>query len=110
MKRMALVFNALLLTMSVISIGTLAAERHEQTFAASDGSFRFSYPSNFQICTKGEIDPCIHSFIPACQDDPLVCVVYPAQAFKDTNFEAASVQVREIFVKAKYANLTADYS
>jgi len=71
--------------------------RHQNTvFTAPDGLFRFFYPSDFQICTKGQIQPCIQSHIPVCEQDALVCVVYPAEMFKDTNFGAASFQVREI--------------
>jgi hypothetical protein len=76
------------------------------TFKAPDGAFRFSYPSDFQICTQGRIQPCIQPFIPVCEQDALVCVVYPAEKFKDTSFGAASFQVREIFDNAE--QMTAD--
>jgi hypothetical protein len=67
------------------------------SFTAPDGAFRFSYPSDFQVCTVGKIDPCaVRSFVPVCDDDSLVCVIYPAKQFEDTNFGAASFQVREI--------------
>jgi len=67
-----------------------------KTFTAPDRAFRFSYPSDFQVCTAGKIDPCLQSFIPVCEEDALVCVIYPAKRFEDTNFGAASFQVREI--------------
>jgi hypothetical protein len=67
------------------------------TFTATDGAFNFSYPSDFQVCTAGKIDPCAaQSFIPVCDGDALVCVLYPVKQFEGTNFGAASFQVREI--------------
>ena len=75
------------------------------TFDAPDSAFRFSYPSNFQVCTRGKIEPCIETYIPVCDQDALVCVVYPPKQFKDTNFAAASFQVKEIF---REENMTPD--
>jgi len=66
------------------------------TFTASDRAFWFSYPTDFQICKAGKIAPCMQSFIPACEDDALVCVIYPAKRFEGTNIGAVSFQVREI--------------
>jgi hypothetical protein len=66
------------------------------TFSAPDRAFLFSYPNDFQICTAGKIDLCLHSFMPVCEADALVCVIYPTRQFGDTNFGAASFQVREI--------------
>ena len=66
------------------------------TFTAPDRAFWFSYPSDFQICKAGKIAPCRQSFIPACEDDALVCVIYPAKRLEDTNIGAVSFQVREI--------------
>jgi hypothetical protein len=92
--------TAVLMGVAVLLETTNAQQRvsgdHLTIFTASDSSFRFSYPSNFQFCKEGEIEPCIQSFIPACWPDALVCVVYPAKQFKDTSFGAASFQVREI--------------
>lgn len=80
---------------------------HTATFTAPDGAFRFSFPRDFQVCTKGKIQSCVQSqsFIPVCEEHALVCVVYPAHDFKETNFEAAAFQVREIF---REENMTAD--
>jgi hypothetical protein len=36
------------------------------------------------------------SYIPPCEDDAVVCVVYPAREFEGTSFGAAAFQVREI--------------
>jgi len=66
------------------------------TFAASDGAFNFSYPRGLQVCTSGKISPCIQTYIPVCDGDALVCVVYPSEPLKDTSFGAAAFQVREI--------------
>jgi|ERR1035441_715624 hypothetical protein len=76
------------------------------TFTNSDGAFRFVYPADFQVCTRAKIDPCNQSFIPVCEPDSFVCVVYPAEQFKDKNFGAASFQVREILTEQEM--MTAD--
>ena len=68
----------------------------QQCFRSADGTFYFSYPSDFQVCTTGKIEPCIHSYMPVCQQDAIVCVVYPAKQFENTNFGTAAFQVREI--------------
>lgn len=73
-----------------------ASADQTKIFTAHDGSFQFSYPGDFQVCTEGKIEPCFQSFIPVCEQDAVVCVVYPAKRFEDTNFGAASFQVREI--------------
>ena len=69
------------------------------TFTASDRAFWFSYPSDFQFCKAVQIAPCRQSFIPACEDDALVCVMYPTKRFGDTNIGAVSFQVREIHIE-----------
>jgi hypothetical protein len=66
------------------------------TFTAPDRTFLFSYPSDFQVCKAGKIEPCLQSFMPVCEGDALVCVIYPTKQFEGTNFGAASFQVREI--------------
>jgi len=82
------------------------AAQKTSTFTNSDGAFRFVYPADFQVCTRAKIDPCNQSFIPVCEPDSFVCVVYPAEQFQDTNFGAASFQVREIFTE--HEMMTAD--
>lgn len=69
------------------------ATQRTMIFTAADSAFQFSYPSDFQVCTQGKMEPCTQ---PICQQDALVCVVYPVKPFEDTNFGAASFQVREI--------------
>jgi len=76
------------------------------TFTAADGSFQFSHPNDFQVCTQGKIEPCIQSYIPVCEQDALVCVIYPAKQSEDTSFGGASFQVREIVSKREA--MTAD--
>jgi hypothetical protein len=76
------------------------------TFTSSDNAFRFVYPIDFQICTRGKVEPCSESYIPVCDKDSLVCVVYPAKQFEDTNFGGASFQVTEIFTQQEM--MTAD--
>src|SRR6202011_2137412 len=76
------------------------------TFTNSDGAFHFVYPTDFQVCTRSKVEPCNQSYIPVCEPDAFVCVVYPAKPFKDTSFGAASFQVREIL--AEHEMMTAD--
>ncbi len=78
------------------------------TFSGSDGTYRFSYPSDFQICTKGNVEPCLQTYIPICSKDALVCAVYPAGEFKGTNFSGASFEVRVIVRDIRYGDMTAD--
>ena len=42
------------------------------------------------------MQPCMGSYIPVCEQDALVCVIYAPEKFKDTSFTMASFQVREI--------------
>ena len=88
----------------ILAFGQTA--RKTTPFTNSDGAFRFFYPTDFQVCTRGKIDPCNQAFIPVCEPDALVCMVYPAEEFKDTSFEAASFQVREIVTEQEM--MTAD--
>jgi hypothetical protein len=74
---------------------------HAAVFTSADGTFQFSYPSGFQVCTAGAIEPCIESYIPACERDAIVCVVYPAKKFEGTNFGAAAFEVREIHAQGE---------
>ena len=80
--------------------------REAVIFTAPDHAFYFSYPKDFKVCTKDKIQPCIQSMIPACEQDALVCVVYPVKEFGDTILDAAAFQVREIFASGE--QMTAD--
>jgi hypothetical protein len=75
------------------------APAHLTVFTNPDGAFRFSYPSDFSICTAGKTEPCAQEGLSACMDDAIVCVVYPPEKFLNTDFEAASFEVREIRTK-----------
>ena len=53
------------------------------------------------------MQPCMRqAYIPPCEEDAIVCVVYPAKQFGDTNFGAAAFQVREI--RTKQETMTPD--
>jgi hypothetical protein len=71
---------------------------HDQaTFTSTDGAFRFSYPRDFQVCTAAKMKPCMmRYYIPPCEEDAIVCVVYSTKNTKHTNFGAAAFQVRKI--------------
>ena len=93
-------------TLAVLAAATLLAQvansqrrvsmPQTTTFTAPDRAFQFSYPSGYQICTAGKIEPCAQSYIPVCEDDALVCVLYPDKQLEDTNLSDVSFQVREI--------------
>jgi hypothetical protein len=107
LRRTAAVLMALawLLHLANAQRGVSAGET--TTFATPDGAFRFSYPGDFQVCTRGKIEPCTaHSLIPVCDQDALVCVVYAPEQFKDTSFGAASFEVKEILTEQQM--MTAD--
>ena len=40
------------------------------------------------------MQPCNYTYIPICDKDALVCVLYPAESFKGTNMGAAGFKVR----------------
>jgi hypothetical protein len=94
--RILIVLTTITLLVQIANSQQRAPIDQNSTFTASDGAFRFSYPSDFQICKAGKLAPCLQSFIPVCEDDALVCVLYPAKRFEGTNIEAFSFQVREI--------------
>lgn len=94
--RILIVLTAVTLLVQMANSQQRVSIDQKTTFAASDGAFSFSYPSDFQICKAGKIEPCLRSFIPICEDDALVCVIYPLKQLEDTNIGAVSFQVREI--------------
>lgn len=78
-----------------------------KAFTSPDNTFRFSYPADFHLCTARKMDPCIlRSFVPPCDDDAIVCVVYPKEPLQGTNFGSAAFQVREIHIRGE--NMTPD--
>jgi hypothetical protein len=89
-----------LMTAALLAPVTVGQQRasvpQTRTFVAPGRTFRFSYPSDFPVCTAAKLSPCLEGFIPVCADDALVCVTYPAKRFKDTNIGGVSFQVREI--------------
>jgi hypothetical protein len=95
-------WGILVMLTTVTLLGPMASSQQQESihqttiFTASDGAFQFSYPGDFQVCKAGKIAPCLQSFIPACEDDALVCVTYPAKRFEGTNIGAVSFQVKEI--------------
>ena len=84
---------------AVLALPTHSQRRssvHPTVFTSTDGAFQFSYRGVFQVCTAGKMEPCIQFYIPPCEDDAIVCVVYPAKRFEGTSFGTAAFQVREI--------------
>jgi hypothetical protein len=92
----------LFLALSVTGSLGQTADQAARTVTSPDGAFRFACPNNFQVCSKGDIDPCDQfTYIPMCDKDALVCVVYPRGRFRDTTFEGAAFGVREILREGK---------
>jgi hypothetical protein len=89
-----------MVTLALLAISlplTLSAKAEEKTsiFTSPDGGFRFEYPSDFQLCTNGNMEPCNYTFMLICKQDAPVCVVYPRDVFKGADF-GAGFQVREL--------------
>lgn len=70
---------------------------HGAIFTSTGDTFQFSYPDNFKVCTAGKMKPCrLTSYTPPCNEDAIVCVLYPEREFEGTNVGSAGFQVREI--------------
>ena len=76
------------------------------TFTAADGNFRFSYPKYFKLCAQGEVDPCLHTYIPICESNSLVCIATREKQFAGTTLAGVSFEVRDI--ESTQAAMTAD--
>src|SRR5579864_889697 len=78
---------------------TASAQQHTSqqvvSFTSPDGAFSFSYPTDFRLCGRGA-EQCLQSYIPICDDDVIVCIVYSPPEFKNMNFGPAGFQIREI--------------
>jgi hypothetical protein len=106
-SRLAVLMTATLLVMSAHAQQP-AHVPQTATFTAPDGAFRFRYPGGFQVCTQDDVEPCRRfAYIPICDWEAFVCVLYPHEKFRNTSFEEAGFQVREILRDGKPAE-TAD--
>src|ERR1700722_7483997 len=75
----------------------LRPSAHRAVFTSTNGTFQFSYPVDFQVCTAGEMGSCVNrSYVPPCENDAIICAVPPTGQFEGTNFGAAAFQVRKI--------------
>jgi hypothetical protein len=95
----AITVAALVLTVLGAGVQQQTFSHRSTTFTAPDGAFRFSYPSDFQTCARGKLQPCnAYQMGDVCNGEALVCVLYPPEVFRRTNI-AASVgfAVTEIF-------------
>jgi hypothetical protein len=100
---LVLVAGLILLLFDLVVAGQTAigGSAQQKLFTSPDSSFRFAYPKWFPLCTT-EVESCTRSYIPACNHDAMVCVVYPTDAFKGTNFGSAGFQVRVIPKKSPF--------
>jgi len=83
------------MTIALVSFGFGQSQQKTSTYTSSNGDFRFVYPTDSTLCTRGKIDSCNQSFIPVCREDALVCVVHRDPESKETSF-VASFEVSEI--------------
>jgi hypothetical protein len=67
-----------------------------RVFTSTDGAFQVSYPADFQVCTRGKMGPCSGSYIPLCDQDSPVCIVYPGKEFAGSNLSAAAFEAGEV--------------
>jgi hypothetical protein len=68
-----------------------------QTFTSPDSSFSITIPASFRIFTGKDLKQAEQlSYIPVCEDTDLACFVYPTNAYRGTNFSAASIEVSNI--------------
>jgi hypothetical protein len=64
-------------------------------FRAADGSFAITVPPLFRAISGTELQSAESlSGIPVCARTDLVCIVYPADDYKGTGFEAAAIEVK----------------
>ena len=99
----------ILAAVAVLALATHSQQRsaHPTVFTSADGAFQFSYPASFEVCVTGKLEPCMNqAYIPPCEDDAIVCVVYPSKQSEDSSFGAAAFQVREI--RTERETMTAD--
>lgn len=65
-----------------------------KTFRSPGREFSFVYRSNLVVCAEGSVEACNFGMLRSCDEDAIICVVYPAGAFQGTNFEGAGFEVR----------------
>jgi hypothetical protein len=63
-------------------------------YVSPDGSFQFTVPAGFRFYNS--FDSSFGSYIPICEKDSSVCVMFPAERYKGTNFSQASFQVKSV--------------
>jgi hypothetical protein len=76
---------------------SMNAQSSIKTFTAPANTFSFMYPADFRVCTSSKMEDCRgEAFIPPCDEDSIVCVIYPKEKLSGTNFEGAGFQVRTV--------------
>ena len=69
------------------------------TFTDPDGAFQFSYPSDWGVCTRHNVQQCNPSMIPLCDETARICVAIPESRLKETTFQGAAFEVRKVLTE-----------
>jgi hypothetical protein len=101
--RRALVIVMTCLGLSLAVLGQRGAEQKktpsQRTFVSSDRTFELTVPGSYPIYSGNDVSRGTYipmTYIPLCQDDAIVCFVYPGAKYKGTNFEGAAVQIKVV--------------
>ena len=89
----------------------VSAQSGMRTFTSPDGIFRFRYPASHQLFTDTKAAQLqVVAYLSPCSEDSSVsaifviaCVFYPQEKYKDSNFQAAALQVGELRDKTSMA-------
>ena len=69
-----------------------------QEYVSPDKAFRLSIPAGYSVQTGRTKES--RSYIPVCHYESTVCVTFPTDRYKGTNFQGASFEVKQLDGKA----------
>src|ERR1700751_1968501 len=79
----------------LIATGILAQSAlGPRTFVSPDKTFELRIPSDYAVYTGRNVARGNKSYMPICESDAFVCVVYKGARYEATNFQAAGVEVK----------------
>jgi hypothetical protein len=88
------------LGLSLAVLGQRGAEQKktpsQRTFVSSDKTFELTVAASYPIYSGKDVSSGNATYIPLCQDDAIVCIVYPGAEYKGTNFEGAAIQIKAV--------------
>jgi hypothetical protein len=81
--------------------------QQRKVFTSTGHTFQFNYPDSFAAYRHNQIEESQSLyFIPVCENEAAVCVLYPKNKYEGTGFEGASFQVSEISASTESECLT----